>query len=284
MKFEESDELAARLGAAMSRWRLDAAMPVAETATSWVLRATSSSGVHAVKLLKPYGSDEINGARLMQWWDGDGAARIMAIDGNDVLMEWVEGGTLGDVVRADNGRDLEATDVLCEAVAKLHRRRSTPLPELWPLEDWMKPLRESDLAFLPVDARPLWQRAQGLLSDLSATTNERLPLHGDLHHDNVIGSDGDWQVIDPKGLIGDPVFDVANIFRNPYGADGLVFRPGRINRLADTFERRLGFEVRRVMQWAAVLTAISAVWNKETDFAWEMRMLPVLLGALDARG
>lgn len=284
MKFEESEELAARLGAAMGRWSLDAAMPMAETATSWVLRATSSKGTHALKLLKPYGTDEINGARLMQWWDGDGAARIDAIDGNDVLMEWLDGATLGDAVRRDVFRDMEATDVLCDVVAKLHRQRPTAQPELWPLEDWMKPLRESDLGFLPVEARPLWQRAQAILADLLASTNDRRPLHGDLHHDNVIGSTGNWRVIDPKGLIGDPVFDVANIFRNPHGADDLVFRPGRVNRLADTFERRLGFDVRRVMQWAAVLTAISAVWNKETDFGWEMRMLPALFAALDARG
>ena len=35
--FETNDELAARLGAAMQRWSLSDAEPVAETATSWVL-------------------------------------------------------------------------------------------------------------------------------------------------------------------------------------------------------------------------------------------------------
>ena len=131
---------AARLAAAMDRWSLDAAMPVAETATSWVLRATSARGAHALKLLKPYGHDEINGARLMQYWGGDGAARIDAIEGHDVLMEWLDGGTLGDVVRGDHSRDGEAIDVLCDVLAALHRRRPGPLPELWPMEGWMKPL------------------------------------------------------------------------------------------------------------------------------------------------
>jgi streptomycin 6-kinase len=279
--FETSEALAARLGAAMARWSLDAAMPVAETATSWVLRATSDRGAHALKLLKPYGHDEINGARLMQWWAGDGAARIDAIDGHDVLMEWLQGGTLGDVVRADEARDAEATGVLCDIVESLHRARPAPLPELWRLEDWMTPLCDSDLAFLPPEVRPLWQRAQGILADLLATTTGHRPLHGDLHHDNVIGSDGGWRVIDPKGLLGDPVFDVANIFRNPYGGGEMVFRPERIERLATTFGARFGWERERILGWACALTAISAVWNKDTSFEWEMRMLPVLMAAVD---
>jgi streptomycin 6-kinase len=275
----------ARLGAALARWSLDAAMPVAETATSWVLRATSARGAHALKLLKPYGADEIVGARLMQWWAGDGAARIDAIDGDDILMAWLEGGTLGDFVRADNSRDGEAMIELCEVLAGLHRPRPGSLPDLIPLETQMAPLRDSDLAFLPGEARSSWQRAQRILSDLLATTTERLPLHGDLHHDNVIGRAGEWRVIDPKGLIGDPLFDGANLFRNPDRADALVFRPERIDHLADTLCRRLGWPRRRILEWACVLNAISAIWTREgSNFEWEMRMMPVLLAAVDQSG
>lgn len=277
------DELAARLGAAMARWSLDAAMPAAETATSWVLRATSATGTHALKLLKPYGHDEISGARLMQYWAGDGAARIDAIDGHDVLMEWLEGGTLGEIVRVDNGRDAAAIDVLCDVLTGLHKPRMAPLPDLIPLEQQMAPLRNSDLVFLPQEVRPAWRRAQSMLADLLATTNQRLPLHGDLHHDNVIGDDErGWRVIDPKGLIGDPVFDGANLFRNPYPADALVFRPERIEALADRLSTRLGWPRRRILQWACVLNAISAVWTPQgSNFNWEMKMAPVLLAAVD---
>jgi streptomycin 6-kinase len=276
------DELAARLGVAMERWSLDAAMPIAETATSWVLRATSDTGVHALKLLKPYGFDEINGAQLMQWWAGDGAARIDAIDGHDVLMEWLEGGTLGDIVRADNGRDVDGMDVLCEVLAGLHKPRAAPYPELVPLETQMRQLRESDLAFLPEAVRPAWRHAQNLLADLLATATERIPLHGDLHHDNVIGHDGNWRVIDPKGLIGDPVFDGANLFRNPYPADALVFDPARIDVLAERLSATMGWPRRRILQWACVLNAISACWTPAgANFEWEMRMMPVMLAAIE---
>jgi streptomycin 6-kinase len=280
-----NDELAARLAAATKRWSLSDAEPVSETPTSWVLRVTSSRGTRGLKLLKPYGFDEINGAWLMEWWGGDGAAAIEAIDGHDVLMEWLEGTTLADAVRTDNGRDPEATEVLCDVVVRLHRKRDAPPPELWTLDFWMRQLRESDLTFLPTDARPLWQRAQTMLADLLATTTELVPLHGDLHHENVIGNGSDWRAIDPKGLIGDPHYEVANVFRNPHGAEELALRPGRINRLADTFERQLGWNGRRVMQWAAVHSAISAIWDHAVGrrFEFELRMLPALLAAVDRR-
>src|SRR5215204_1225977 len=137
-----NDELAARLAAATERWSLSDAEPVSETLTSWVLRVTSTGRIRALKLLKPYGFDEINGARLMEWWGGDGAATIEAIDRHDVLMEWLEGGTLADMVRADNGRDPEATEVLCDVVARLHRKRDAPPPQLSTLDFWMRQLRE----------------------------------------------------------------------------------------------------------------------------------------------
>ncbi|MEO7222143.1 MAG: aminoglycoside phosphotransferase family protein, partial [Devosia sp.] len=209
--FEVDEALATRLGAAMERWSLSAVEPVADTPRSWVLRADSETGTHALKLLKPDGADEINGARLMQWWGGDGAAAITAIEGGDILMEWLDGETLADVVRADNGRDVEATEVVCEVVARLHRERAEPRPSLWPLDQWFAGLFDSDLAFLPAEARPQWRRAQALAKELLASTGEVVPLHGDLHHDNIVGGAGHWRAIDPKGLLGDPHYEVANI-------------------------------------------------------------------------
>jgi streptomycin 6-kinase len=168
-------------------------------------------------------------------------------------------------------------------LAALHKRRVGPVPKLWPMEGWMKPLAGSDLTFLPLEMRPLWARAQQMLSELLATTTDPRPLHGDLHHDNVIGGGGrGWRVIDPKGLFGDPVFDGANLFRNPYPADELVFDPARIDMLADKLTERLEWPRRRILQWACVLNAISAVWTPEgSNFNWEMRMAPVMLAAVD---
>jgi streptomycin 6-kinase len=87
----------------------------------------------------------------------------------------------------------------------------------------------------------------------------QLPLHGDFHHDNVIDWARGWLAIDAKGLIGDPHYELANVFRNPYRAKLLVAQPARIEALADTFARNLEVDRRRTLAWAAVHSAISAI-------------------------
>jgi len=39
-------------------------------------------------------------------------------------------------------------------------------------------------------------------------------LHGDLHHDNILLSEDGYRIIDPKGVVGDPVFDIPRFILN----------------------------------------------------------------------
>ena len=65
----------------------------------------------------------------MDWWDGDGAARVLARDDDAILLERAEGtASLADMAR--NGRDDEACRVLCAVAGRLHASRPQPLPEL----------------------------------------------------------------------------------------------------------------------------------------------------------
>src|SRR5690606_1747772 len=86
----------------------------------------------------------------------------------------------------------------------------------------------------------------------------QIPLHGDLHHDNVLFSPRSFVAIHPKGVIGDPAYDVANCFINPMGDTALCIRAERIALLADTFSARLGFDKARVLGFAAAHAALSA--------------------------
>lgn len=40
-------------------------------------------------------------------------------------------------------------------------------------------------------------------------------LYGELHHGNILQNDNDWLVIDPKGVIGGPAYEVAAFIKNP---------------------------------------------------------------------
>jgi streptomycin 6-kinase len=272
------------LNRAMIRWSLTKSTPIAETPRSWIFRVEQNGRNFAVlKILKPsVAIEEGRGARLMNWYGGDGAATIFDIHGDTIFMEWLDGGTLGDAARS--GHDDEATIAICTVVASLHRPRADPAPDgLLPLRERFEALFNTDTRIWPNTSRDLYARASGIARKLFDKPAPSMPLHGDLHHDNIMSSDRGWLAIDPKGLVGDPTYDVANVFLNPFGATELAANPRRINALADTFGARLGLDRKRVLGFAAAHCGLSACWNLADGIpiTHELAMLPLLLSAYD---
>lgn len=271
------------LSRAMIRWSLTKSTLVAETATSWIFRVEQNGRNYAVlKILKPENAaDERRGSHLMNWYGGEGAATVFDTHGDTLFMEWLDGGTLGDAVRA--GHDAEATIAVCTVVANLHRPRAEAPDDLIPLRQRFEALFTTNVRAWPHTARDLYARASGIALKLFDKPTPSIPLHGDLHHDNIMSSDRGWLAIDPKGVIGDPLYEVANIFRNPVGAPALVADSRRIMALCDAFEGRLGFNRKRMLGYAAAQSALSACWDLEAGNAisLDMAMLPLLLSAYD---
>ena len=271
------------LSRAMIRWSLTKSTPVAETATSWIFRVEQNGrNFAALKILKPLApEEERRGAALMNWYGGEGAATIFDMHGDTIFMEWLDGGTLGDPARA--GHDDEATIAICTIVASLHRPRADAPDFLQPLRQRFQALFDTDVRQWPHTARDLYARANGVALKLFDKPAASIPLHGDLHHDNILSSDRGWLAIDPKGLMGDPAYEVANVFRNPFGAQLLAADPRRINALADTFATRLGFNRKRVLGWAAAHSALSACWDLAAGnpITLDLAVLPLLLSAYD---
>jgi streptomycin 6-kinase len=63
--------------------------------------------------------DERLGGVLMEWWDGVGAARVLARDYEALLLECAAGSnSLAEMTRS--GRDDEACRIPCATAARLH--------------------------------------------------------------------------------------------------------------------------------------------------------------------
>ena len=202
----------------------------------------------------------------MEWWDGVGAARVLARHGDALLLERAMGSrSLSDYAR--NGRDDEATRIICATIATLHAQRDRALPELVPLQRWfdeLAPAAARHGGILPLCA--------STARELLAAPRETVVLHGDIHHDNILDfEERGWLAIDPKRLVGERGFDYANLFCNPEHETALA---------ASRFHHRLaivtelsGIERRRLLQWILAWAGLSAVWflgdgvTPETDFA-----------------
>lgn len=198
--------------------------------------------------------EERRGADLMVWWGGQGAARVLAHEGDALLMERASGNrSLLEMVRG--GRDDEASRVICTVAAKLHAPRNREPIALVPLRRWF---RELD---------PAASRFGGVLRDAARTARELLDaprnvvvLHGDLHHGNVLdGGARGWLAIDPKGLLGERGFEFANIFCNPDLE--VATASGRLTRQLAVVAEAVGLERGRLLRWILAYAGLSAAWT-----------------------
>ena len=217
-----------------------------------VLRPVRYLGVPAM-LKVAHEIEERQGAELMAWWDGVGAARVFERDGDALLMERLTGpASLNEMAKGD--RDDEATRILCAVAGELHAPRDKPRPELTRLNTWFDalwnaaPERGGALAHAAVIARQLIDSEQ-----------DCVVLHGDLHHGNVLdsGTRG-WLAIDPKFLFGERAFDFVNILRNPDVETSL--KPGRFAHQVDLISESAQLDRRRFLAWVVAFTGLSAAW------------------------
>jgi len=271
------------LSRAMIRWSLTKSTPVAETPRGWIFRVEQNGrNFAALKILKPGAAEEEGrGARLLQWYGGDGAATVFDIHGDAIFMEWLDGGTLGEPTRA--GRDDDASIAIAAIVASLHRPRDNAPEGLQPLRERFQTLFDTDVRVWPHTARDLYARASGIALHLFDRPTPNIPLHGDLHHDNILSSDRGWLVIDPKGVLGDPAYELANVVINPKHANNMAADPHRIAARADILSQRLAYPRKRMLGWAAAHAALSACWDlaENNPITGLLAVLPNLLSAYD---
>ena len=203
-----------------------------------------------------FNQEEREGAALMTWWNGDGAARVLAHDATALLLERAQG-PRSLATMSSTGRDDEACEILCATVGRLHRPRPEPAPKmLAPLPIWFRQLE-------PAAAKHgcVLLTSASAARDLLATSRDECVLHGDVHHDNVLdfGARG-WLAIDPKGLHGERTFDYLNIFCNPWPA---ARTPGLLRQRLVTVARAADVDPVRLLLWVVAYAGLSAAWTMD---------------------
>ena len=239
-------------GSHLKRWNLSPdGEPVATRSSD--LLPVRLDGVPAM-LKVARSEEERRGAGLMIWWNGDGATRVLAQEGDALLLERATGSrSLSQM--AHGGNDDEASRIICGVAAKLHRQRGGAPADLVPLANWFAELE-------PAAAKHggILAEAAGAARGLLADPHDIRVLHGDLHHGNILdfGQHG-WLAIDPKGLIGERGFDFANIFCNPDYE--IATGPGRLARQASVVAEAARLDRARLLRWILAYAGLSAAWT-----------------------
>ena len=202
------------------------------------------------------------GIDALRLWNGQGAARVLEADPDRgaLLLERVEPGSMLDQVVND---DDEATRIAAGLLRQLWRPAPEAPHDLTPLERWCEGFERNRSALMAgVDVFPkgLFERADRLCGDLLDSTAERVVVHGDLHHFNILRSAtrAEWLAIDPHGLMGDRCFDICQFLRNPEPMPLAVNR-----RRVDIFCSELGLDRQRAKDWCVVHAVLDACWSFE---------------------
>lgn len=192
--------------------------------------------------------EEITGGRALQWWEGDGAAKVLQSDGNAVVLE-----RLGAPLRAVVTDDRQATTIICDVIARIHSHSHRTLPDGFPpLRAWMQSLF--------ADTGPRFDTARSFADDLLTRNDDPVLLHGDVHHENVLdGGERGWLLIDPKGILGPRAFDYANLFTNWTLPESLQHFDSRL----EIVTRRSGINRFTTLQWIVAWSALSGIWHLE---------------------
>lgn len=249
----------------MDKWLLNADGHAIQTPTSSLFPVVRDNKTLMLKIIKEEG-DEQNSCAALQHYSGQGAVKVFDYADDAFVMQRATGKTL-TMFRSEQG-DAEATRVICDVLQQLHGAERPAaeihLPNLNILGLGFAAMRSIDQHVLPL---PMLDFAEALFNKLVGSTSRECVLHGDLHHENLLFDECDgWLAIDPKGFVGDPIYDCAAFFKNPLADEG-VSDKACVHSRANILQEQLGYPRERILQWAFVHCVLSVVWSLQDNSA-----------------
>lgn len=262
------DGLPALVEECAARWSLTVGTPFPHLSYNYAAPAEGPGGVRLVLKVGVPTRETLTEIEALLAFGGRGAARLVDADAarGALLLERLEPGT--DLVALCEVDDGAATAAAAAVMRKLHR--ATPhRPHFVPtVADWGRGFERCRALFggghgpFP---QKLFEEAESLYAELLSTSAAPVLLHGDLHHGNILAAArAAWLAIDPKGLVGEPAYEVGALLRNPMPQLMRFPRPVRATerRIAQLSEE-LGLERARVRGWGVAQAVLSCWWTIE---------------------
>ncbi len=248
----------------LDKWGLTSLGHVSNLSYNYVLKVVDDGGNPRILKLGLAGSDFSNEVRAIEAYSGNGCAKVLKadIENGVMLLEQLIPGTMLS--------QLEDEEQVIEEYIKVWKaiRRPRPNGQDFPsVQHWMSGLsryQNSRAQLEGLISEELVLKAQMYFAE-SYDENEEL-LHGDLHHENILYSDEHgWFAIDPKGVVGNPYFDLVSFLTNQLKDNPQEKLELRINRLCEG----LRLERLKLLKAALAMSILYAFWAVEDgDTDW----------------
>lgn len=241
----------------LKRWQLSINGETINTPSSQIVPVIQTNGDEAILKLASCEEEKI-GHLVMCWWEGEGAAKVLAHHDTALLMEKARDQQSLLTMALNNQAD-QATAIMCNAIKQLHTPRlKQPPTELISLQQHFLSLTK-----IAQTSPNIFAFCKKTADELLATEQDVVVLHGDIHHRNILDFERGWLAIDPKRVIGEKGFDYAHLLCNPdlSIANNPVYFAQQLNNIIDLS----GIERTRIIKWIIAFAGLSAAWFIEDN-------------------
>jgi len=280
-----ANELRSRLDERVVMWRVHVE-EIVYTASSAIAFGHRDHRPVVLKVVKSHGDEWLSG-QVVDAFAGRGVVRALEYAEGAVLLErLLPGKPLANEAIPDD----EATAIIAGVI---DRMSPGPHPNTAPtVESWGTGFERYTVRGGQVIPTSLVEEARRTYVELCASQTAARLLHGDLHHHNVLlDARQGWLAIDPKGVVGEPAYEVGAALRNPCERPELFAAPATIVKRVDCFARVLRLDGGRILAWAFAQAILAAIWELEDDgvlnagagwLAFANTVRPMLQGYVDA--
>jgi streptomycin 6-kinase len=249
----------------LQKWELTSEGPVDNLSYNFVIKVTDSSGTPLILKLGVPNFDTRNEMVTLQAYNGEGCAKLLKSDSENGVML---------LERLVPGRMLSSESdemIVLENYIKVWKaiRRTVPDGTSTPsLTHWFEGLtRYRNAGEGPISMEHV-QLAEEFFQQVMETSEGPQLLHGDLHHENILYSEEKgWMAIDPKGVAGDPYFDVISFLINQL--ESKLDAKSTLKLRVDTISEQMGLDRGRLLKAAIALGTLYACWGVEDLADWE---------------
>ena len=174
-----------------------------------------------------------------------------------ILLEKINPGTSLRTIQVND--DKKATEIAANLINNINI--AIPKQHSFPkIADWVKIFNNTNK--LNIKSKliiNLVGKAKEIYQDLVKDSYDSLLLHGDLHHDNILyDRQKGWLAIDPKGVIGNPIFDFARLIQNFWGSK--ITSELVQNRL-EMISSIVGYNKSLLARWTFIDYIMSNLWS-----------------------
>ncbi len=247
-------------------WGIDVGKPYSNLSYNFIAAANTTDGIPAVLKLGFPNKELCSEIEALKIYSGRGSVDLLAAEAEQgaLLLECLKPGQTLKSAAVD---DDQATYIAAEVMQSLWR--DPPNEETFPtVAVWgqgfcrLRRVFEGSSGPFP---EFLVAKAEGIFAEYLASSNPGVLLHGDLHHENILFDERrGWLAIDPKGVIGEPAYEVGALLRN-VKSDLLEERSLQsiCERRIAILAEKLGFSRTRILGWGLAQAVLSAWWSYE---------------------